>query len=235
MSCVRTPSSRDERITALSSLDQPLRRRLHKLLAESGAWTSRDEAATALGIARSVAAFHLDKLANAGVAEVAFERTTGRTGPGAGRTSKMYRLATDELSASVPDRRYDLAAQLLADAVSSSLASSEPLGQRLRIVARETGQQIGSGMRAEAEEGEAAPDVLVALDQYGYEPCTRDGGQIALGNCPFHRLAESHRNLVCGMNLDFLSGLVDGLDPDPPLRAELAPEPGSCCVRLRSR
>lgn len=230
---MQTPRSRDDRITALSSLDQPLRRRLYKVLAASDGWTTRDQAAAALGVARSVAAFHLDKLADAGVAEVTFERTTGRTGPGAGRTSKMYRLAADELSAAVPDRHYDLAAQLLADAVAGSLAHSEPVGPRLAAAAREAGRKIGLGIRAEAEEANTASDVLAALDRYGYEPCLLDDGEIALGNCPFHRLAESHRELVCGMNLDFLGGLVDGLDADPPLRAALVPEPGSCCVRLR--
>lgn len=232
---METPRSRDDRITALSSLDQPLRRRLYKVLAASDGWTSRDGAAAALGVARSVAAFHLDKLADAGVAEVTFERTTGRTGPGAGRTSKMYRLATDELSAALPDRHYDLAAQLLADAVAGSLANSEPVGPRLEFAARDAGRKIGLGVRAEAEGDDTAADVLAVLDRYGYEPSLLDDGEIALGNCPFHRLAESHRDLVCGMNRDFLGGLVEGLETDPPLRAALAPEPGSCCVRLRER
>ncbi|WP_421119645.1 helix-turn-helix transcriptional regulator [Aquihabitans daechungensis] len=228
---METHSSRDDRITALAALDQPLRRQLHALLVESGEWVSRDEAAAALGVARSVAAFHLDKLADAGVVEVSFERTTGRTGPGAGRTAKLYRLADDELSASVPERRYDLAAQLLADAVAGSAADGGPVAQQLEAAARDAGLRIG----AECRGVQGGSGILDVLEQYGYDPCPLDDGQIALVNCPFHRLAERHRSLVCGMNLDFLSGVVDGLDPDPTLQAELRPEPGWCCVRLRTR
>ena len=85
------PTDLERRISSIAALDQPLRRDLYRLLSSDDGWVTRDEASEALGIARSVAAFHLDKLADAGVAEITFERTTGRTGPGAGRPSKLYR------------------------------------------------------------------------------------------------------------------------------------------------
>ena len=220
----------------MASLDQPLRRRLYALLADSDEWTTRDEAASALDVPRSVAAFHLDKLADAGVVEVTFQRTTGRVGPGAGRPSKMYRLAAGEISASMPDRHYDLAGRLLADAVADSTARGEPVDRCLQHVARAAGREMGRRARTDADIDDAAPGtpvVLATLGRCGYEPTVLDQGEIALSNCPFHRLAEEHRSLVCGMNLDFLTGLVDGLDPEPNLRAQLAPEPGYCCVRLR--
>ena len=34
------------------------------------------------------------------------------------------------------------------------------------------------------------------------------------------------------MNLDYLEGFLDGLDPDGGLTASLEPEPGYCCVRV---
>ena len=46
----------DHRISGIAVLDQPLRRDLYRLLSERDGWLSRDEAAEALGIARSVAA-----------------------------------------------------------------------------------------------------------------------------------------------------------------------------------
>lgn len=224
--------TRDDRIAAVAALDQPLRRQLHAVLADRDSWTSRDEAADALGVARSVAAFHLDKLAAAGVAEVRFERTTGRSGPGAGRPSKMYRLAADELSASMPDRRYDLAGQLLADAVADSTATGTPVGECLERVARAAGRTVGEDVRGEAAgEDRSLAELLDVLERQGYEPVV-DDGEVALVNCPFHRLAEGHRSLVCGMNLSFLTGLVEGLDPDPAVDAQLLPEPGYCCVRI---
>jgi predicted ArsR family transcriptional regulator len=231
MADVEPSKTRDERIGAIASLDQPLRRRLYELLAESEAWMTRDDAAARLEVPRSVAAFHLDKLVDAGVVEVSFERRTGRTGPGAGRPSKVYRLVADEVSASMPDRHYDLAGRLLAGAVAESTALGEPVDRCLGQVARAAGREVGVQARADADGG--TPVVVTALEQGGYEPDVLSHGEIALSNCPFHRLAAEHRELVCGMNLDYLAGLVEGLDPEPHLRAHLEPQPGYCCVRLR--
>jgi predicted ArsR family transcriptional regulator len=231
---VEPSKTRDQRIGAIASLDQPLRRRLYELLAESdGGWVTRDDAATRLEVPRSVAAFHLDKLVDAGVVEVSFERTSGRTGPGAGRPSKMYRLVADEISASMPDRHYDLAGRLLAGAVAESTALGEPVDRCLGPVARAAGREVGLQARADAGADAGTPVVVTALERGGYEPDVLDHGEIALSNCPFHRLAAEHRGLVCGMNLDYLAGLVEGLDPEPHLRAHLEPEAGHCCVRLR--
>jgi predicted ArsR family transcriptional regulator len=228
---VEPTKTRDERIGAIASLDQPLRRQLYDLLAERDGWVTRDDAATQLEVPRSVAAFHLDKLVDAGVVEVSFERRSGRTGPGAGRPSKMYRLVADEISASMPDRHYDLAGRLLAEAVAESTALGEPVDRCLGQVARAAGREVGMQARAHADAG--TPVVVMALERGGYEPDVLDHGEIALSNCPFHRLAAEHRGLVCGMNLDYLAGLVEGADPEPHLRAHLEPAPGYCCVRLR--
>ena len=40
-----------------------------------------------------------------------FQRLTGRSGPGAGRTAKLYRRSDTEIGVSLPERRYDLAAE----------------------------------------------------------------------------------------------------------------------------
>jgi predicted ArsR family transcriptional regulator len=226
----------ERRISGIAVLDQPLRRDLYRLLSERGGWVNRDEASEALGLPRSVAAFHLDKLAEAGVVEVTFERTTGRTGPGAGRPAKLYRRGTGELSASVPDRRYDLAGSLLATAIAEAERTGAPVGACLAATARAAGRVIGEGASALTGPLTGQEDrrnaVLDILARHGYEPVVDERGEIALGNCPFHRLAEAHRTLVCGMNLDFLAGLLEGTDPSARLHARLAPAPGSCCVRI---
>lgn len=222
-------------IAGIAALDQPLRRELYRLLADADGWTTRDAAAAALDVPRSVAAFHLDKLADAGVVEISFERTSGRQGPGAGRPSKRYRLATDELSASVPERHYDLAGSLLATAIAASTATGSPVAACLRDAAHATGRRIGdeartavASVRGATARRQAVVDVLA---HHGYEPEVARK-EIVLGNCPFHRLAEQHRDLVCGMNLDFLEGLVEGLGEADRLAARLEPSPGSCCVRI---
>jgi predicted ArsR family transcriptional regulator len=74
---------------------------------------------------------------------------------------------------------------------------------------------------------------MTVLGESGYEPRLDDSG-VTLVNCPFHGLAQEYTDLVCGMNLDLMAGLVDGL-ADPNLVARLEPTPGLCCVRLRQR
>ena len=226
----------EQRIAGIAALDQPLRRRLYRFLSGGSGWATRDEAAAALDVPRSVAAFHLDKLADAGVVDVRFDRTSGKQGPGAGRTSKLYRLRHDELSASIPDRHYDLAGSLLAAAIAESTRTGAPVDDCLREAARAGGRAIGSeaseavsAARTAAGRRQAVLDVLA---RHGYEPTLARGREIALANCPFHRLAEEQRELVCGMNLEFLDGLLEGIGNSVALNARLAPAPGYCCVRI---
>lgn len=228
----------EQRISAIAALDQPLRRDLYKLLAERDGWVTRDEAAEALGIARSVAAFHLDKLAEANIVDVTFERLTGRTGPGAGRPAKLYRRGTRELAASVPERRYGLAGALFATAIAESVRTDTPIDSCLSAAAGAAGREIGRQAAALTESitdlGNGRQDLLEILARHGYEPMLDEAGEVALVNCPFHRLAEEHRNLVCGMNLDFLDGLVEGMGAADRVEARLAPEAGYCCVRIKA-
>ena len=192
--------------------------------------------AEALGVSRSVVAFHLDKLAEAGVADITFERTSGRTGPGAGRPAKLYRRATREVAASVPERRYDLAGSLLATAVADAERTGAPIGGCLTAAARAAGRAIGKEAAAATRPLTRRDDrrraVVEVLARHGYEPVLGSRREIALLNCPFHRLAEEHRSLVCGMNLDLLGGVLEGMGPAGKLDARLAPEPGYCCVRI---
>jgi predicted ArsR family transcriptional regulator len=226
----------EQRIGGIAALDQPLRRDLYRVLSERVDWVTRDEASAALGIPRSVAAFHLDKLVDAGIAEISFERTSGRSGPGAGRPSKRYRRSTDEVAASIPDRRYDLAGSLLAAAIAASERTGAPIGEALSDTARAAGKAIGDEAASAAGRlgttGARRTAVLEVLARHGYEPSLGARGEIALVNCPFHRLAEEHRTLVCGMNLEFLGGLLEGMGPSDRLAARLEPEPGYCCVRI---
>jgi len=189
---------------------------VYRLVALAGAESiGRDEVAEALEISRTLAAFHLDKLVDAGLLEVSFARRTGRVGPGAGRTAKLYRRASTEITASVPARAYRGAAEVLAEAVERAGAD-----ETLFAVARERG-------RAQAV---PAKDLVAALAEQGYEPVV-DGRTIRLRNCPFHRLAETFPPLVCGMNLALLQGMLDGARLTS-WHAEIDPVPEHCCVQL---
>jgi predicted ArsR family transcriptional regulator len=223
-------SVREDRLAALAALAEPLRRRFYLLVTSSTEPMSRETAAESLGVSRSVAAFHLDKLAEVGVLDVEYRRPTGRGGPGAGRPTKFYRGAKRELGFSVPERRYDLAAAILAQAVSDARERAIPIHEALRVAARDFGRVIGAGLD-DASEHEVER-VLAILTAHGYEP-ERHDNVIELRNCPFHALAEEHRELVCGMNLDMLEGLLEGAAA-PELTARLDPAPGRCCVTVRA-
>jgi predicted ArsR family transcriptional regulator len=223
-----------DRVHGVAALDHPVTRSVYRFLVER-AEVSRDGAADALGVARSVAAFHLDKLVDAGLVDVRFERLSGRSGPGAGRTAKLYRRSASEIGVSLPERRYDLAGDLLADAVERSTRDRVPVAEALRRAATEAGRRIGEAARAAAGRrfgrAKRRDDVVGALERHGYEPHL-GAGEVVLTNCPFHALAQQHRDLVCGMNLELLSGVIDGADGGDALEARLDPQPGYCCVRM---
>lgn len=87
----------ERRLDALASLAAPVRLALYRCVAGRGQGLGRDEAAATVGISRKLAACHLDKLAEAGLLEVRFERRSGRSGPGAGRSAKLYRRSARPL------------------------------------------------------------------------------------------------------------------------------------------
>jgi predicted ArsR family transcriptional regulator len=208
-------------LAGLATLDEPVRRRLYQYVSEAGRPVSRDEAAGAAGITRTLAAYHLDKLAEARLLATTYQRPAGRAGPGAGRPAKLYQQAEQELAVSVPPRAYELLARLLAEAAESDTTGS--VRRALTGVARDVGRQLGT---------EAGGDLLAALRDGGYQPRAGAGGGIELRNCPFHRLAREHRDLVCGLNLSLVGGMITG-STQPEARAELAPSPDRCCVVVR--
>jgi predicted ArsR family transcriptional regulator len=212
-------------ISVVAVLDDPVRRRLYEYVAQQQHAVGRNEAAQAIGIQRTLAAFHLDRLAEAGLVSVSFRRPDGRTGPGAGRPAKLYQRAAVEHQVSVPPRDYRRAAELLAEVVDST--GSEPQLQRS---ARSRGAAAGRAARWQAPD-EADRDLVEReLAGQGYQPY-RDGADIRLRNCPFHVLADRYPPLICGMNLALVEGLLTGAATTT-LEARLDPRPGDCCVAV---
>jgi len=211
-----------------------MRRALYRYVVAQPDPVGREQAAAAVGAAPHVAKFHLDKLEADGLLDSEYSRPPGRSGPGAGRPAKRYRRSMRELSVSLPERRYDLAGRIMARAIAAATATasavSEALHEAAGVEGRELGDRVNSRMgrrRSAAACGRAITDVLA---DYGYEPRTADD-VITLANCPFHALAREHSDLVCGMNLDLLSGMLGSCDSGR-LRARLDPAPGRCCVVL---
>jgi predicted ArsR family transcriptional regulator len=214
-------------LAAVSSLDDPVRARLYQVVSGSAAAMGRDEAAAAAGIGRPLAAYHLDKLVELGLLTATYQRPVGRTGPGAGRPAKLYARSGREFAVTVPPREYELAARLLAAAV-----QSDPSGQSsaaLHDAARQYGASLASRGQAEATAGAASQGVQTALRQHGFEPWRDADGSVQLRNCPFHQLVAQHPDMVCGMNLALIDGLIEGFGASG-LHPELDPRPGRCCV-----
>jgi predicted ArsR family transcriptional regulator len=226
----------EERIAGVASLAEPQRRALYRYVVSRDDPVSKDDAASAMGVARSVAAFHLDRLVADGLLTTEFRRLSGRQGPGAGRPAKLYRRAEGDLSVSLPSRQYDLAAGLLAAAVNDATHAGTPVGEALTRVATERGRELGERARALAGKRPSrrgrVDAALAVLTEQGYEPRAH-GGEVVLANCPFHALVDEQRDLVCGMNLDLLCGMADAVGDDL-LKARLEPSEGNCCVRLSS-
>lgn len=211
------------RVTRLGALADPVRRALYRFVAEQPGAVSRDQAASGVEVPRHTAKFHLDRLVEEGLLVTEFKRLTGRSGPGAGRPAKLYRRSGREVVVSVPSRRYDLAGQVLADAVERSLAGT-PMTAALEEAADEAAREV-------VDEWPSAGDGLVpTLTLLGYEPQEGDAG-IGLRNCPFGRLAADHRDLVCGLNHAFVSALARRSGRDDLAAEPVAPGRG-CCVRL---
>jgi predicted ArsR family transcriptional regulator len=253
----RPKLSREQAVDAIALLDEPRRRALYELVTARAEPMGRDEAARSLGIGRELAAFHLDRLAAAGLLDVEFRRLGGRTGPGAGRPAKLYRRSQNEVAVTLPARDYERAAEVFATALDQLEAPAHDLAvQTIDEVARARGRDAGAGARRRAGGRADAPAVphrigpkqlrealVEALGESGYEPTTEPAsaadagaipGAIRLQNCPYHALSATHRDLTCGMNLAWAEGVLDGLG-DAGLSANLAPEPGFCCVRFEER
>jgi predicted ArsR family transcriptional regulator len=224
-----------EPFDALAALGDPTRRALYEYVVEQGGWVGREQAADATGISRTLAAHHLDRLAAEGLLEVEFRRLGDRRGPGAGRPAKLYRRAARQFELSLPPRRYELAARVLADAVDSSQRDGVALAEALERGARRTGQAMADDVRAGGPGRSGRRALRLAIDAElkacGYEPEHDSAGSIALRNCPFHELARRHTDLVCGINLALLDGFVGSL-PSARLAARFDPGEGRCCVRL---
>jgi predicted ArsR family transcriptional regulator len=212
-------------VTGLGSLDDPMRQRLYGYVAEQDGLVTREQAATAMGIGRTLAAYHLDRLATAGLLTISYARPEGRSGPGAGRPAKLYRLADREVAVSTPPRAYELLARLLVESVGRD--ASGAVREAVHEAARETGRRVAAEVPSEGRD-----TLLAALHACGYQPGTNPADDaVELRNCPFHRLAQQHRDLVCGLNLSLVEGVIDG--SGRPAHATLEPHPGRCCVVLR--
>jgi predicted ArsR family transcriptional regulator len=221
-------------VTSIAALAEPARRALYFYVIGQPEPVSREQAAAAVGVPRHVAKFNLDKLEEEKLLDVEFARPAGRRGPGAGRPAKLYKRARREVEVSLPERHYDVAAEVMAQAITKSTEESVSIGDALRDAARAAGRAAG----AEAKQRAGTPPsragalraVLEVLAEKGYQPRVTDA-DLVLANCPFHTLAQAHTTLVCGINHELIASLIQAAGLRG-ARAELRPTAGLCCVHV---
>jgi predicted ArsR family transcriptional regulator len=205
--------------SAAALLADPHRRRVYDAVVAHGEGVSRDVVATELGMPRSTAAFHLERLAAAGLLAVEFRRLNGRSGPGAGRPAKLYRRGDAEFALTVPHRLYAVAGSVMAEAIEHATAGASPRAA-LHEAASRAGHRLAVG----------AHDLEGALERAGFEP-RADGGDTVLGTCPFHRLAQQHPGVVCDLNHALVCAMADEVG-EASGRVRLDPGSGGCCLRI---
>ncbi len=221
-------------LTSLAVLGDDLRRRMFQFARRARRPVTREEVADSLGISRKLAAFHLDKLVAAGLLHTHYASAAGIRK--VGRRPKVYELATEAIAVSIPERRYEILAGFLTEAVTAP-ADGESAREAALRVAREHGEALGAADRARVRPGRLGAErglslAAETLEEFGFEPERTAPTVLRLRNCPFHPLAAEAPQLVCGVNQAFLAGYLRGLGSDRTVAVQ-APRPGSCCVELR--
>ena len=222
-------------ITALAALGDDQRRRLFGYVRHAHRPVTREEAAADAGISRKLAAHHLDKLVTAGLLSARSQPPPGIRK--VGRAPKVYELAGEGIRVSIPERRHELLAGILLDAVAAESAGENARQASVRA-ARRRGHALGAAERDRLRPGRLGAERALSITEallagHGFEPARPAPAEVELLNCPFHPLAAREPELVCGINHAFLAGVLDGLGADV-LAAQLCPQAGKCCVRLRA-
>ncbi|WP_432093046.1 helix-turn-helix transcriptional regulator [Streptomyces sp. bgisy100] len=222
-------------VEAVSVLTDEVRRRLYAFTRRAHRPVTREEAAGDSGISAKLAAFHMDKLVAAGLLTSRYDNPDGT--PRVGRKPKLYEPADTDIRVSIPERRPDVIAEILMDAVLDQQQSENAQSAALRT-ARHRGEELGAATRTSGRPGRLGPERSLTLsesvlEKHGFEPDRQASTELRLLNCPFRPLATRSPELVCGINHAFLDGFLTGLQAGG-IDAVLAPHPGRCCVELRA-
>ncbi|MFD6993412.1 helix-turn-helix transcriptional regulator [Streptomyces sp. NPDC059943] len=222
-------------VAAVAVLADEVRRGLYAYTRRAQRPVTREEAAGRIGISAKLAAFHLDKLVAAGLLISRYDNPDGIRR--VGRKPKVYEPADGDIRVSIPERRPDVLAEILVDAVLDKRQGEDARSAALRT-ARDRGRDLGAVTRVGGRPGRLGPERSLTLsesvlEERGFEPHRQAPTELRLLNCPFHPLAARSPELVCGINHAFLGGFLTGLGAGG-IDAVLAPRTGRCCVELRA-
>ncbi|MGH3414614.1 MAG: helix-turn-helix transcriptional regulator [Marmoricola sp.] len=207
------------------------RSRVLATLQDAGQPMDAAEVADVVGLHVNTARFHLDRLVESGLTDREPER---RERPGRPRT--LYRARPGGTPAGT--RRYELLAEILASFVATQVPQPARAAQ---AAGREWGRFLTDRPRPyeNTDAATATRHLVSSLDELGFAPEARTTGgsrQILLRHCPFREAAGHHQEVVCGIHLGLMRGMLEELDA--PLETErLDPfvEPDLCIAHLEGR
>jgi predicted ArsR family transcriptional regulator len=220
-------------VASVAVLADGVRRSLFDFVRRAPGAVTREQAASAVGISRNLAAFHLDKLVNAGLLVThTGAAVTGRVG----RRPVHYAPTETDLRLSVPGRKPELLAEVLLEAVARKGTPETAAVVAVRV-GRELGRDAGMRERSVRRPGRLGPERALRLlagllERLGYEPSSSEDGWIRFQACPFYPLAARAPDVVCGVNHAYVAGLAEGLGATS-VEAVLCPGADRCCVEVR--
>lgn len=225
-----SPTEFASAVTAITSaFGDPTRREIYLFVHSTADGVTASEVAEHFALHANVARHHLDKLVAGGY----LESSTHRGIRGAGRPSKRYLSATDEVSLDVPVRHDDVLVELLGRA----LAELGP--DRAALLAEEVGEEYGRAMAAAMGEQStrsfrtALHAVADALSAHGFGAhAERSGNALRLvtEHCPFGDAAVEHP-VICAVDRGMVKGMLGTLygETDVELRSSV-PDGDEHCV-----
>ena len=217
-------------VDAVALLVEPARRQVFEHLQQHGAATVAG-LTSALRMGRTLVAFHLGKLQEAGFVEAV---APDRAAPGVGRPAQRYRLTGRELVVSVPERRYDLLAGVLLDSLTEHRRGETAQSAALRAARRRGTEAATAWARTRRGRASGWARLEGLLTHLGYAP-RRRGAELTVRNCPFDRFRETNTPQVCALNGALAEGYLAGLGLDGELGSRVRACPDSCCVVFATR
>ncbi len=203
----------DQIIGALQ--DSTRRRILLDFYAHDREWTV-DDVAKAVGVHRTVAHRHLERLVALGYL-VAGQRRGKQ-----GKPAKLYRLADKQIDLSYPVRRFARLSSLLAE-------SLRERGQGGIQAAREAGRRYGSTLVSRTADSPQA--VLHQLAPLGAE-YQMDGNEVVARNCIFRQACAGAEDVVCELHAGLLQGAFEQAGLAPRIEAIRNFAERGCAYRL---
>jgi predicted ArsR family transcriptional regulator len=228
-----TPGAFSAAVSAITNaFGDPTRRQVYLFIHEHDEGVTATNVAERFGLHPNVARHHLDKLASAGHVEVTAGRATG----GAGRPSKQYKAAAEQVTLDVPVKTDDLVLTLLGRALAllphdaAQLMAEEVGADYGRAIAASMGDAV-NGQRSLRSALHVVADALTA---HGFAAHTEKRGnqlQIVNNHCPFGDTAIEHP-VICAVDRGMVKGMLGALygGPSHPEMTASLPQGDTMCI-----